>query len=267
MNLVVPRLPCDAAIGIPAPRKGQELDSVLDKGAVTYFIMPWGEYSLIGTKHLHCTAEADGRNLRSSDIEEFLGEINPVLGDQRIEMRDVVAVKHGLLPEEAGASRGGDVVLQKHSRIVDHETEDGIGGLISLVGVKWTTARLVAEKAVQKACVRLGKAATAPRPATGTLNGTLLQGNDSMRLVPDAAAAAADIVQAARNEMAVTLSDAVFRRTDLALSRKLDREELSRVAALMAAELRWSAEESERQLQFVLEEFSRRQAWRSNQPT
>ena len=260
MNLVVPRLPFDTAIGMPAPRRGQELDSVLDKGAVTYFIMPWNEYSLIGTKHLRCLPGTEEQNVQASDVEEFLGEINPVLGDLRIATRDVLAVKHGLLPEKAGASPVGDVVLQKHSRIVDHEVEDGIGGLISLVGVKWTTARSTAERSVMLAMGKIGRSVLPFNRPERLMVESVTLGEASPEDV--AGVSGEQIRRAAKNEWACQLTDVIFRRTGIGLSRVLDRAVLSPVAALMGAELGWSANESERQLLGVLDEWKRRQAWR-----
>ena len=247
MNLVVPRLPFEAAIGIPAPRSGQELDSVLDKGAVTYFIMPWGDYSLIGTKHLRCAPGIGAHGIAAAEVEQFLKEINPVLGDLRIAARDVIAVKSGLLPEKAGANPAGDVVLQKHSRIVDHQVEDGIGGLISIVGVKWTTARLTAEQSVALALSKLGRSAV-PFRRLSRLNvrGATRDASEEQ------------IRRLAQDELACQLTDVVFRRTGLGLSRHLDDSVLARLATLLGRELGWPEVEQERQQQLVRQEFERR---------
>ena len=149
-NLVVHRIPLDYAVGIPVPRRGSDSDTVFDKGSVTYFVIPWGEFSLIGTKHLSFDDETDALRADRREIGNFLDEINPGLGNWRIDESDVVAVKCGLLPEQKRAIGSEDVVLQKHGRIVDHQSRDGIPGLVSVVGVKWTTARIVAEQCVQR---------------------------------------------------------------------------------------------------------------------
>jgi glycerol-3-phosphate dehydrogenase len=47
------------------------------------------------------------------------------------------------------------VKLLRESRVHDHETEDGLPGLISVVGVKYTTARHTAEKAVDLICQKM----------------------------------------------------------------------------------------------------------------
>jgi glycerol-3-phosphate dehydrogenase len=50
----------------------------------------------------------------------------------------------------------GEVILTKHYRLQNHASEGGLGGLISLVGVKYTTARDVAEKTVNMIFKHLG---------------------------------------------------------------------------------------------------------------
>ncbi len=68
----------------------------------------------------------------------------------------------------------------------------------------------------------------------------------------------AEIVYAARYEMALTLADAMIRRTRLAIL--AGREALkcaASVAGLMARELGWSSEETERQIAMFTDEFER----------
>lgn len=259
MNLVVPRIALEAAIGVQARRQGRESDAVLDKGSVTYFLMPWGNYTLIGTKHLHFQGNPDTLRVEARDVMDFLAEINPFLGPTPLRAEDVVAVKCGLLPE-GGKAREGDVVLQKHGRIVDHAEEDGISGLMSVVGVKWTTARLVAQQAVQRICRSLNRPelvrAGGPRP---DLTDRPVQGNP---LVPDCRASEPALEQAAREEMAVHLSDGVIRRTDLWLSRHLSHAILQRAARSMAQPLGWSEQQIEAEIAATQSALERRQAWR-----
>jgi glycerol-3-phosphate dehydrogenase len=266
LNLVVRRLPLDAAVGVPAPRKGRETDALLDKGSVTYFIIPWGEFSLIGTKHLHFHGSADALRVEAQDVADFLSELNPILGRHRLSPRDVVAVKCGLLPEHAGGGGAGDVVLQKQPQIVDHEREDGIAGFMSIVGVKWTTARLVAQQAVRQVCVKLKRRdllRLEPRTQCGLDDRVTIDHNP---LVGDCAASEAQFVQAARNEMAVHLSDAVLRRTDLGLSRRLDRTVLGHAALTMAAVHGWSDAEIEVEVDSTQAALEQRQSWRTTAP-
>jgi glycerol-3-phosphate dehydrogenase len=59
----------------------------------------------------------------------------------------------------------GDVQLLKHFRLIDHQKEDRLPGLISLQSVKYTTARGVAEKAIDLVQTKLGDSVTASKTA------------------------------------------------------------------------------------------------------
>jgi glycerol-3-phosphate dehydrogenase len=276
-NLIVRRLPFDAAIGIPVPRRGRASGAALDKGTVTHFIMPWGRYSLIGTKHLPCEGDADGWQIGLTEVSAFLEELNVVLGPWQLQPSDVVGIKAGLLPAQ-GASAGGEVLLQRHARIVDHARE-GIGGLITVVGVKWTTSRLVAERAVQLACRKLGQgSAPAARrlrvagledPRGGGPHDALegVRAGTSGPLVEDLPVSVTDVEIAARDEMAVKLCDVVLRRTALGLSARLDADAIASCAQVMQRELNWSPAQTERELGALRQALTQREAWRANAET
>ena len=66
-------------------------------------------------------------------------------------------VNWGIIPMDRTSPRTGEVILTSHHRLIDHRREDGIDGLISLIGVKYTTGRGVAEKAVDLTFRLLGR--------------------------------------------------------------------------------------------------------------
>jgi glycerol-3-phosphate dehydrogenase len=122
--------------------------------------------------------------------------------------------------------------LWTRSRLLDHEAEDGLAGLVSLVGVKYTTARGLAEKGVDLALRRLGRCAPPCRTHVTELKAARpLQGTLAERTLV-----------AVREEMARTLADAVLRRLDLGTAGRPDEASLEVVAATMAEELGWDAE-------------------------
>jgi len=77
----------------------------------------------------------------------------------------------GLIPID-GVNSNGDVNLMKRYRIYDHEKE-GIKGLISIVGVKYTEGRHVAQKTIDLVYKKLGinssKCITMDTPVQGGL--------------------------------------------------------------------------------------------------
>ena len=62
---------------------------------------------------------------------------------------------------------------------------------------------------------------------------------------------AAEVAFAVRSEMAMTLDDALFRRTGLGTLGPLEPRAVEDAAAIMAAELRWSEAEKKRQISSI----------------
>lgn len=75
-------------------------------------------------------------------------------------------------------------------------------------------------------------------------------------LAPHLTETAAEIRYAARHELAITLEDAVFRRTGLCTLGHPGRAALQSAAAIMAAELGWDAAERARQIASVEQRFT-----------
>jgi glycerol-3-phosphate dehydrogenase len=232
-NLLVRKLPFGDALGLTARNN-------------TYFIMPWNGYSLVGTRHLRCDPASRRAVVSREEVLEFLADLNPQLGEHRLDGASVYGVLSGLLPETA-ALPGPNVALERTAHVIDHKRQ-GLGGVLSIVGVKWTTARAVGERVARQACRRLGRTEQAPpgKRKLGPVSPPPLVDADPTlagRIVPDQPIAFGQIVQAVRHEMAMRLSDIVRRRTSLYLSPSLDRSVLSSCAIIMARELRWGRRE------------------------
>ena len=82
-------------------------------------------------------------------------------------MADVTLVHHGVVP---AAVHGDRVALEGHDQIRDHAAE-GIEGLLSVAGTKYTTARAVAERITDTLLTKLQHARVACRTATTPLPG------------------------------------------------------------------------------------------------
>jgi glycerol-3-phosphate dehydrogenase len=273
-NLLTRALPFTDAIGLTCPRRDG------GEGADTYFVIPWNGRALIGTRHLRCDPRTHTCAIAPAEVQAFLGDINPVLGRFRLTTSDVLGVFCGLLPEHEEHT-GTDVALVKTARVIDHGLDDGVSGLFSIVGIKWTTARAVAERAVVMACERLAAPATVPADRPRTLfrrsadaaprknlasdarhHLEQIYGPDTTaveeivaagtalneRVVPDMPVMKAQVVHATRVEMARNLSDVVRRRLPLYLSQQLDERALATCASLMQRELNWTATEVSRQI-------------------
>jgi glycerol-3-phosphate dehydrogenase len=115
---------------------------------------------------------------------------------------------------------------------------------LSLLGVKYTTARAGAEKAVDLALARLGRRAVRCRTALTPL----------AEARPLAGTRREQALRAVREEMALHLSDAVLRRLDLGGAGPPESSSLEVVRLTMAEELGWDGRkvgEESRRLQDV----------------
>jgi len=122
-----------------------------------FFIVPWRHYSLIGT--LHASGAGAFRNYQTTEkvIEEFIDKINAAYPGAALTREDVFHVHQGFLPMVRIKGQANEVKLVRESQVYDHEQEDGIAGLITVVGVKYTTARNVAQTTVDLAVKKLGR--------------------------------------------------------------------------------------------------------------
>lgn len=75
------------------------------------------------------------------------------------------------------------------------------------------------------------------------------------RLTPDEPTIEVEVLFAIRQEMAITLSDVLFRRTELGTIGAPSQSALNRMAELMASELGWSEAETSRQIQIALRKY------------
>ncbi len=199
------------------------------------FAVPWRERSIVGTSYEPATAPP-------SDPRAFLAEAARAFPWAGIEPADLALVHEGLVPGVASASG-----LRTRSKVVDHEREDGVPGLVSLLSVKYTTARAVAERAVDLALARLGR----PHAACRTAVTPLAQACALAGTLAERARAAV------RDEMALSLADALLRRLDLGTAGPPGADEMSAVGAEMARELGWDAERARAERAAVLAFFAR----------
>ena len=281
INVVTRSLTDSHAIALTVPRRDVHGEAV-DSGRLVY-IAPWRGRSIIGSAHFINDGSADTCVATDANIEILLNDINAAYPLENLTPDDVLMVRCGLVP--AADARGSNPYnTSRHYRIIDH-SRDGAEGLISIVGVKWTTARNVAEKAVTLVANKLAVPTRPPRSAKSPLFGGDIENfpafmSDVLRQRPyelplesldqlvrnhgsdygavlclaqgrrelaelvsrSTPVIGAQIVHAVRNEMALTLDDIVFRRTELATAGHPGHGVLQNVASLMAEELGWDEE-------------------------
>lgn len=250
-----PRMQPSKGIHIMVPLDGfSEKDALLvpktEDGRVI-FTIPWNGRLLVGTTD---TGYTPGEEMvaKRDEVEYILRQINPYLNSP-LTADQVVSAIAGVRP--LVAAKG---VVDNKKLIRDGEVEfDAASGLISILGGKWTTHRLMAEETIDKVQEYLGGDRVASRTSEhllagasgynweywqvlakefaihkltaqhlaykyGTLAPEILElarseGSLARPLVEDEAPIRAQVVYAIRKEMAMTIEDILARRIGLQL--------------------------------------------------
>ncbi len=243
LNLVIARRLADVAFGVRS-RSGRREDPV-GGGGRFLFCAPQGKGTLLGTWY---TPDAsDAREARDRGVSALLGEFNDACPGLALSPGDVVRSQWGWLPLKGGSEPGRPDALAERPRVADHGRQ-GVRHLLSVEGVKYTTARLVAEQAVDKVFASLDRT----RPTCRTAELRLPGAEDRAAAQPGAMPAREAIVQAVREEMAVTLTDIVFRRTALGAIPGPDRAAVEAAARMAGPELGWDSLRQEAEIDMVL---------------
>lgn len=141
MNVIVKPVWSDVAAGLPSQPVDGRRPQIL-------FFVPWRNKTIIGTWHIPWNEAADTFILKDAIVQDFLDEINSTHAQLNLSMEDVQHVTWGFLPVNKKDAHKKTVKLTRDGVVIDHEKRDGISALISVLGVKYTTAREVAEKAI-----------------------------------------------------------------------------------------------------------------------
>ncbi len=145
-----------SAVAVKGRGAYQDRHEVVGKGYRNFFVTPWRGHSLIGTYYEPHRAGAADVSVSPEQVRGYVDEFNASYSTAKLRHDEVKWVYSGLLPLAQGAEPD-DPQYQKHYAILDHESANGVPGLLSIVGVKWTTARDVAQKTVDRAGVLLGR--------------------------------------------------------------------------------------------------------------
>ncbi|HSD09611.1 MAG TPA: glycerol-3-phosphate dehydrogenase/oxidase [Candidatus Binatia bacterium] len=162
MNLVTRPILGEHAIGVA--RRSREARGAVRSDRRLFFLVPWRDRTLIGTAYFPYDGAPDGFAITEPEIERFLEEVNWSYPPARLSRADVRLVHGGLVPVVGSRDADADVELATRYQIRDHAAE-GLEGMITVTGVKYTTARGVAEAAVDRVSSKLGAETSRSRSA------------------------------------------------------------------------------------------------------
>ena len=242
------------------------------------FVVPWRNGTLLGTTDKELIGNPDEYKVTKKAVAEFLEEINAVFGnEEKLVYSDIKYVYGGLRPLVEDQTEDVYESSRKYE-IVTHE-KDGIDGLITVEGGKYTTSRSLAEHAVERLFSILKVPARPSVSSKQYLKGSEIRNfkdfvkekqeqfsgfdNEQMEflckmygteidLVLDLAEKEklagkldedgeieAQVAYAIQNEMAVKLSDILLRRTGIGTLGHPGKAVLEKVAGLAALLLNW----------------------------
>jgi len=171
MNIVVNRRIMDNAAGLSGPYRYVRKDGSVYSAYRILFFAPWRDYTIIGTNHLAYQGNQDSYKITEAEIQDFLSAVNQAYPAANIKREEVSFFYGGFLPMARQHPDTGQVILENHYKIFDHTRDFGVDGLISVVGVKYTTARDVAQKTIDLVYQKMGQDAPKCRTEDVPLHG------------------------------------------------------------------------------------------------
>jgi glycerol-3-phosphate dehydrogenase len=167
MNLVTSRTATDMALAAPAP----------DGRMLT--LVPWRGGAIVGTSQSATFVEPGDTGVSAAEVAALMADANAAFPALQLTPAHVTLVHRGIVPAIAGPS--GVPALKPAPEIVDHASE-GTGGAVTVIGVKYTTARGVAERLTHVVAGRIGKRVGPSRTATITLPGAGIADHEALAI-------------------------------------------------------------------------------------
>lgn len=152
VNLVVNRSIASCAVGIKTRFKE-------DAGNANrlLFATPWRGGTIIGTWYFSDTGKPEDQQITDAELATCISQVNSAFPSLGLSKDDVARVHLGRLPAESASTGTGEPEPQKNFKIVPASHQGGPTGLYWVQGVKYTTARDVAKRALEIASQSLSK--------------------------------------------------------------------------------------------------------------
>jgi glycerol-3-phosphate dehydrogenase len=261
LNVVTTREASGPALALPS-----------SDGRLLLLALPWRGRLTVGTSYAARLSHPDDTGVTVAEVSAFLDEINATFPWLSLKIEEVSLVHRGVVP--ARHREGHPLGPGSRAEVFDHARE-GVEGAVSMVGVRYTTARLLAERTIDLVAAKLGKTIAPSRTSELPLLApvrtdendpprradaspaeriTRVYGATAARVLglhaeqPELgrplgeglAVTGAQVLEAVRHEMAVTLEDVVVRRTGLGAAGHPGDAVVAGCAAVMQEELGWS---------------------------
>ncbi len=129
--------------------------TMMTKSGRHIMLMPWRNHSLIGTTDKEYKGNPDDYKITKESIQELIDEVNENYGIRKLTYSDIQFAYGGLRPLVDNQTEASYESSRKYE-ITDHAKE-GMDGLITVEGGKYTTSRNLAYHLVKKVAKKLHK--------------------------------------------------------------------------------------------------------------
>ncbi len=258
-NIVIDSIRKDFAFGVKSNRAS---DAVIGESKRVYFFTPWLNKTVIGTAHFEHDISKEMDTDVSSELPGFMDEINEAYPSINLSQDKVNYIYSGFTPAEQ--SSANDRSSRSHrTNIIDHARVDNIDNLISVIGVKYTTARSTASRVVDMVVDRINYKAKKIPISNYSLQEykSIFSNIDDLCLQPIISQDKINTIYlknmykhisyTIEAEMVFNLEDYVLRRNNLAKRGYLGRQNLEKIAKEMANKFNWSDNQMKVQLENI----------------
>ena len=152
VNLVIDRFFSDFAFGLQINRS---IDDINESDRYLFFV-PWRGATMIGTWYFSHRSSPDDLSLTEKELNDCINQIKNIFPDTDIAKDSVCFVHAGLVPVVQRPNMKSFELKGRHS-LIDHSLHGGPDGVISVLGVKYTTARSEAVETIKYVSQKLGK--------------------------------------------------------------------------------------------------------------
>jgi glycerol-3-phosphate dehydrogenase len=125
---------------LAVPGASRDSDALVSRAARHLFAVPWRNHTLIGVWHRLFEHRPDTARVGEAEIAEWIAEMNGSYPALELEREDVIYANCGLVPFGDSVTATGELSFGKESRYFDHRKQ-GVQGLVTLIGIRFTTAR------------------------------------------------------------------------------------------------------------------------------
>lgn len=288
------------AIGCQA--SSTDSDAIMDRGARHLFLVPWRGMTLVGVWHRYTLEHPDEISVSKEELQDYVDEINGAYNDLNICADDITMINTGHILFGPKSAQGPEKEhsFAKRSLLVDH-ANNGIEGIVTIVGARATVARGAAEKTLDLVQRKLGDKIGRSNTETERIYGgnfddfaalvesiqaelppesrhaaksiahnygseyaavlECASGSDFKNIIGNSSVIEAEAIHAVRHEMAKTLADVVLRRTELGTGGDPGSKAIRHVAGIVKNELGWDQAETDAQILSVEAILRQRGPW------